>query len=275
MSADLHGATERTVDVDGVAVNLLESQGPGIPTVFVHGVPTSARLWLPFIARLEGPALAPDQPGFGRSGPPAHGAATLEGYSRNLERLLEVLEVDRYNLVVQDWGGLALHTAQQHPERINRLVVINAVPLLPGYEWHWVARLWRRRVIGEMLNRSATRFATSRLLRLARAGNAPMPDEFIDLIWDGWDRDTQDAILSLYRSADPDVLAAAGSGLAAIQAPAMVLWGREDPYIPTRFGRAYAARLPNANLVELARAGHWPWLDRPEVIDRVIGFLED
>ena len=40
-----------------------------------------------------------------------------------------------------------------------------------------------------------------------------------------------------------------------------------------RFGAAYAARLPNSELVELADAGHWPWIDAPEVVDRVIRFL--
>ena len=36
---------------------------------------------------------------------------------------------------------------------------------------------------------------------------------------------------------------------------------------------AYAERLPNAELIEVPRAGHWPWIDAPEVVDRVIDFL--
>ena len=80
-------------------------------------------------------------------------------------------------------------------------------------------------------------------------------------------------MLALYRSADPERLAAAGAALAGIEAPALVIWGPQDPYIPGSFGRAYAERLPNAELVELEGAGHWPWLDRPEVIDRVARFV--
>lgn len=55
--------------------------------------------------------------------------------------------------------------------------------------------------------------------------------------------------------------------------PALVLWGTKDPYIPARFAGEYARALPNAELVELDDAGHWPWLDRPDVIERVVDFL--
>jgi pimeloyl-ACP methyl ester carboxylesterase len=46
-----------------------------------------------------------------------------------------------------------------------------------------------------------------------------------------------------------------------------------DPYIPARFGREYANALAHAELLELPDAGHWPWLDRPDLIERVVAFL--
>jgi pimeloyl-ACP methyl ester carboxylesterase len=93
------------------------------------------------------------------------------------------------------------------------------------------------------------------------------------MVWDHLDSGTFDAILRLYRSAPPDRLAAAGARLETITAPALIVWGMRDRYLPARFGAAYAARLPNSQLVELPQAGHWPWIDAPEVVDRVIRFL--
>jgi hypothetical protein len=81
-------------------------------------------------------------------------------------------------------------------------------------------------------------------------------------------------MLTLYRSADPDRLAAAGERLVELACPALVVWGRHDIYISPRWAQAYAERLPNAGLVEVDGAGHWPWLDRPEVIARVTDFLD-
>ena len=70
-----------------------------------------------------------------------------------------------------------------------------------------------------------------------------MPDDFIDSIWDHYDHGTQRAILKLYRSAPPEVLARAGERLGEISAPALVLWGGDDPYLPTRFAHAYGEAL--------------------------------
>jgi len=88
-----------------------------------------------------------------------------------------------------------------------------------------------------------------------------------------FDEGTQRAMLRLYRWADPDVLAQAGARLGAIEAPALVLWGEEDPYIPVAFADAYGAALPNATVERLSGAGHWPWLDRPDVVTKVVDFL--
>ena len=82
------------------------------------------------------------------------------------------------------------------------------------------------------------------------------------------------AILKLYRSVRPGTLAAAGAGLAAIDAPALIVWGALDPYIPARAAERYAQALGGECEIEiLDDAGHWPWLDRPDVLELVERFL--
>jgi len=174
-------------------------------------------------------------------------------------------------LVVHDWGVVGLAWAQRFPERVERLVVVNAVPLLPGYRWHRIARAWRTPVLGELAMGATTR----RGLRLtARAGGAPLPAQLVDPIWAGFDQGTQRAILALYRSAPPEALAAAGARLGTIDAPALVVWGDRDPYIPPSFADAYGAALPRATVEHVPEAGHWPWLDRPELIERMTAFIQ-
>jgi pimeloyl-ACP methyl ester carboxylesterase len=56
--------------------------------------------------------------------------------------------------------------------------------------------------------------------------------------------------------------------------PALVAWGQEDPWYPPAVGRAYAAMLPASELVELPGAGHWPWLEDPGLVERVVAFLQ-
>ena len=238
----------------------------GTPVLYVHGVPTNGRQWRPFLQVAGG--IAPDLPGFGTSTKRGDLAYDLPFYAAWLEKFLAARGIDRFRLVAQDWGGgFAAALAQAVPDRVERLVLLDAVPLIAGYEWHRVAKVWRTRGAGELFMVSWTRPATWLFLRSTGREHRRLIDDHNDV-------GTQRAILRLYRASDPDVLAAAGARLGEVRCPALVLWGAEDPYIPPRFADAYAAVLGGEVEREvLDGAGHWPWLDRPEVVDRVTAFL--
>jgi len=265
---------EGELRIDGVRVFYRRVAGEGTPTVYCHGNPTHGGEWVPFLER-GGPAIAIDMPGWGRSDrpDPASFDYSMYGLSAFLERCLEELGVERRKLVVHDWGALALIGAQRRPELVERLVVADAVPLLPGYRWHWIAQLWRRRPIGELLNRTTTRSGFELLMRQASGDRRPMPRKFTDMIWEHWDGGTQQAVLALYRHADPDRLALAGKGLGKLGCPSLVLWGDRDIYLPTRFAEAYAAALPDSALEIVPGAGHWPWVDDARLVGRIHDFV--
>jgi pimeloyl-ACP methyl ester carboxylesterase len=264
------------VVVDGVGTFYRRVPGDGPPAVFQHGVPTHSEDWTEFLERAPGAAIAFDLPGFGRSDRPDPDRFdySMHGYARFFARFLEEMGIGDHSPVVHDWGGLAVIAAQRQPSKIHKLVVINSLPLLPGYRWHRLARLWRTPVLGELSNRIWFRGALALALRESRGDWSPHDPAFVDLIWDHLDQGTFEAILRLYRSAPEDEIAAAGRDLGKIDAPALVVWGLKDRYLPARFGRAYAERLPNAELVELPEAGHWVWRDEPAVVDRVAAFLD-
>jgi pimeloyl-ACP methyl ester carboxylesterase len=268
--------SERTGEIDGLPVFWRSAppppgSEPRAVALYLHGVPTSSDEWVAFLERTGG--LAPDLPGFGRSGKPGSRRYTIDEYDSFIERFLAEQGVERVQLVMHDWGAVGLAFAQRLPARVERIVLINAVPLLAGYRWHRIARIWRTPVLGELAMGTTTRFVLRALSREANAAPGPMPQQWLDSVLDHFDQGTQRAILRLYRSSPPAVLTAAGARLASMKAPALVAWGMRDPYIPARFAREYASALGGATLVELPDAGHWPWLDRPELIDRVAEFL--
>jgi pimeloyl-ACP methyl ester carboxylesterase len=276
MSAPIVAEIETgTVMVDGVSTFFRRVKGDGPPAVFVHGNPSNSGDWEPFLERMPGPALAFDLPGWGRSAKPpvSEFDYSMTALGRFVLRFLQRMAVEEYSLMVHDWGGLALIAAQEEPERVRRLIIANTVPLLPGYRWHRLARIWRTRGLGELSNRIWSRRLADIGLRESRGDWSRHDPAFVDMIWEHFDSGTRAAMLALYRSADPADLAAAGDRLGSLRCPALVVWGMRDRYIPSRFGAAYAERLPNSELIELPQAGHWPWIDAPEVVDRVIKFL--
>src|SRR5438034_6004111 len=118
---------ERTAEIAGTQVFLREAaRQTAAPVLYLHGVPTSGADWLPFLERTGG--IAPDLPGFGRSGKPADFDYSIEGYDRFLEAFLERLGIERFSLVVHDWGAVGLALAQRMPDRVERLVIVNSVP---------------------------------------------------------------------------------------------------------------------------------------------------
>jgi pimeloyl-ACP methyl ester carboxylesterase len=259
--------------LDGIRVFYRQVDGDRTPVVYCHGNPTHGEDWVPFMER-GGPSIAIDMPGWGRSDRPdtARFDYSMYGLSAFLERCLEELGVTRRKLVVHDWGSLALIGAQRRPDLVEKLAIVNVIPLLPGYRWHWVAQIWRRRPFGEIANATTTRRSLALTMRQAMGDRRPPPPELVDTVWKYWDKGTQAATLALYRHADPDRLATAGKDQARLTCPALVLWGDRDPYLPTKFCEAYARVLPNSSFEAIEGAGHWPWIDDARVVDRVLSF---
>jgi pimeloyl-ACP methyl ester carboxylesterase len=261
---------EHTEDVATVKVHWRQ-QGDA-PIVYLHGVPSSSWDWVPFLERTGG--FAPDLPGFGSSDKPAHFDYSINGYGAFLRAYVESLGLERYSLVMHDWGSVGLALAMAAPKRVERMVLIGVVPFTGGYRWHRMARVWRTPLVGELSMGYSFKAAMKRFSREWLAAPGPAPQEMIDEVWRHWDHGTQRAILKLYRSASPSVLEAAGERLGDVKAPALVLWGEDDPYLPPRFAQALADRLGGPAEVEVVDgARHWPWLDRPELVDRVVSFL--
>ncbi len=176
------------------------SAGTSTP-LYLHGVPTSSDDWVAFLQR--GGGLAPDLPGFGRSGKPGSLRYTIEEYDRFLERFLDELEVERVSLLVHDWGAVGLAFAQRLPERVERFAIVNAVPFLPGYRWHRTARIWRTPGLGELAMGATNRPVLRFLSKESNATPGPMPEAWLDSVLEHFDQGTQRAILRLYRSSPP------------------------------------------------------------------------
>jgi pimeloyl-ACP methyl ester carboxylesterase len=263
---------EHTIELGEGPVFYHSSPYDGDPVLYLHGVPTSSDDWIPFLELTGG--IAPDLPGFGRTGKSGHLDYSLAGHADFLERLLAELGIGRVKLVVHDWGaGGGLVFAQRNPERIERLVVCDALPLLDGYTWSRLGRLWRRPLLGELAMGSISRRMLARWLRGGSVREDAWTQARLRAVWDQFDHGTQRAILRLHRDGDPTRLAAAGLGLEELDMPALVLWGARDPWLGPELARRYAERLPRAEVEVIEDAGHWPWLDRPELVERVAAFL--
>ena len=265
---------EHTINLDDSPVFYRSADASGMSNLYLHGIPTSSDDWLEFLGRTGG--IAPDLIGFGRSGKGGHLDYSLAGLAGFVERFLDHLGVEEVSAVGHDWGAaVALTFAARHPDRVPRVTLINAPPLVGGpAEWPRILRLWRARGIGELIMGATTKGLMARTLRRGVRPLDAWPDARIAAVWEQFDQGTQRAILRLVRSAGDDVIGGGPRPPLPAVATTAIVWGVEDPWYPPALADAYAARLPGATIERVAGAGHWPWLDRPEVVDRVASLLE-
>lgn len=248
---------EHTIELAGTPVYYRSAPASGIPPLYVHGIPTSSDQWVAFLERTGG--IAPDLIGFGRSGKAAYLDYSPAGLATFLTDLLAALDTDRVHLVAHGHGVLpALSFAAEYPERVERIVLIS--PPSRSTEPRLVRTL-KSPILGELAMGSINRRLLARTLR--RGG--PWTEEQLTAVWEQFDQGTQRAILRLLRASGADPTRTADATHTTTPAD-LILYGEHDPWRDSDAPESDAAE-------PIPGAGHWPWFDRPEVIERVAQFL--
>jgi pimeloyl-ACP methyl ester carboxylesterase len=245
--------------------------------VFVHGNPGSAEDWHALMQAVapHGRVIALDMPGFGHADKPAEYPYSVEGGTAFLTEALKQLGVLRAHLVLHDFGGpWGLPWGAMNPLAFASLTLINT-GVLKGYRWHYMARIWRTPLLGELQQLLTTRSGFKWVMGIGSPRGLPLA--FVNRMYDDLDWGTKRAILKLYRATSDlsgrgEVL---GRMLAPLNTPTLVVWGAADPYLPARFAEQQKETFANAQVVLLPQSGHFPFADDPQgVADAVMPFLQ-
>jgi pimeloyl-ACP methyl ester carboxylesterase len=251
-------------------------EGSETAVVFVHGNPGEMADWEP----LHGPvgefarSVAFDLPGYGRADKPEDFDYTIRGYAAFIDAVLSLLGIAKAHLVAHDFGGpWALRWAADHPEKFASATVINS-GVLSGYEWHDLAKIWRTPDAGEAF------FASARSDEFAERMHHRSPhlsDDLVREVQSRWsDPGTQRAVLALYRATDESALDEPRETLAALDRPALVIWGEIDVALPVKYAERQRDSFPSAQVVTLPGVGHWPMYEAPDTVrELAIPFLRD
>ncbi len=114
---------------DGAAMHYID-EGEGVPVIMFHGNPTWSFLYRNVIKRLEGScrAIAVDYPGFGMSQHPPNYGYTPQEHAEWVKALIDHLSLERFVLMVQDWGGpIGLSIAVERPDDVAGLIIGNTL----------------------------------------------------------------------------------------------------------------------------------------------------
>ncbi len=226
-----------------------------MPVVFVHGVPTTHRLWNPICSHLKRKDVVTlSLPGFDSPVPEGF-SATKEAYASWLLQELEALD-GPIDLVAHDWGWMLAQRAVSLKGDLIRPWAGGSGPVDVEYTWHEFAQRWQTPGVGEQVMEELTPEIATEIL--VKEG---VPRDTAQETIHFFNATMKGCILSLYRSAvnvgadwQPDV--------DKIEKRPLIFWGKNDSFVSPDFGRRLADRL-HGELVVFNNCGHWWPLQRP------------
>jgi pimeloyl-ACP methyl ester carboxylesterase len=260
-------ALQRTLELDGRRVNVLDTGGAGPALLFVHGWSSNWQIFLFNIAAFMGThrVLSLDLPGFGASEVPRE-PLSIRGYARTVDAVCDALGVERVSVVGNSMGGfIGAELALSFETRVDRLVLVSAAglsterlprtvtlaaarvvgvgtPLATRFEWSVVHR--------PRLRRAAMQW----VLRYPEKVSVPLAQELVlSFGKPGFVAGLQAIIDYSYRDRLPQ-----------IDIPVLVVWGRNDLLVPVADAFTYADLIgDNARVEVFEDTGHAPMLERP------------
>ncbi len=291
--ADEYPFESRYLDVpEGKLHYVDEGQGNGSPIVFVHGTPSWSYEFRTQIKALcqTHRCIALDHLGFGLSERPVKKPLdpeepgfkySMADHTANLRRLIEHLGLERYSLVVHDFGGpIALPLVFEAPERIERLVIMNS--------WAWTMdndpKFEKgRRYLDTWLTRFLYlrgNFSASYMVKASWGTRDPLTPEIHARFKSMFpNKDSRLGTWGFARSLVRDEayleqLHAQVKGGRLDGVPTLVIWGKADGLVGEPQLQRWKEELPGARFVELDGVGHFPQEEAPEDVGKLVsGFF--
>jgi pimeloyl-ACP methyl ester carboxylesterase len=261
------------VTVGGVATRVVEA-GPRNATdavVFVHGHPGSARDFDRLVSTSGRFArtVAFDVPGYGQSDKLAAQVQTTDGVADYIDGVLERLGIRRVVLVVHDLGGpWGLQWAVKHPDALTGAVLMNGGVLI-DWDPPPFADVWATPGAGEMQMASTTRENFKAALQ---ATNPRLRQDYLDRMYDNYDRPTRCAALRYYRDLlndHPNLGKQQAAVLRKRRRPALAIWGADDTFVPADQAEKQKQAFPDAKVHLIEGTGHWVFMDAPKRVRKL------
>lgn len=265
----------KSIVANGISTNYIEA-GDGPPLILIHGSGpgvTAFANWsgvLPTLSQ-DFHVYAPDMVGFGYTEVPEDRIDfTLDFWVDHIIAFLDALGIDRASFIGNSYGGgLSLAVAARHPERIHRFVLMGAAGLQfeisTGLEavWGYEPSLANMRKLMETFAYDP-RLVTDAIVQ-SRHVASTRPG-------------AQEAYSRLFpepRQPKLDRLATPEDDVRRIEAPALIIHGREDVIVPVAVAYRFSALLRHSELHVFGECGHWTQIEkRDRFLEIVIPFLK-
>ncbi len=251
----------------GLTVHLRD-EGPRDASVvmLLHGSNASLHTWEPWVKGLTDRyrVVTFDFPGHGLTGPAPDRQYTTEAYVRDVDAVAAKLALQRFAIGGNSMGGgVAVAYTIAHPDKVAALILVDAggAPMQGDRKLPIGFRIASTPVIRDIVENITPRAIIEQSLHQTVSAQSAVTPAKIDLYWEllrypGNRRATMDRFSQGYSHFDQ-------AAVAAIHAPTLILWGREDRLIPVASAAWFGSRITGSKTVILDHIGHIPMEEAP------------
>lgn len=251
-------------------------EGEGEPLLLMHGAFSSLHTFNEWNKHLKKHyrVIRLDLMGFGLTGPNDTGDYSLNNHIHILKAFLNMLKIEKCHIVGNSLGGwMAWEFAYRYPQRVDKLVLIDAAGFLEEENIPLPFKLARTPLVGQIVKYVVRRPILEQFVKQVYYDQTKVTELLINRYYDLFTRDgNTDAFLALVNQPYKDNT----KNLKSIESPTLILWGREDAWIPVHNAQRFRQLIPNAKLKIYPFVGHVPMEEIPEesVLD-VLDFFHD
>ncbi len=238
-------------------------EGSGPILVLLHGTGASLHTWDGWTKELQADfrVVRMDLPGFGLTGPDSSHDYSMKHYGDLLAVFLDSLRLDRIHLAGNSLGGrIAWHFALAHPERLERMVLLDAGGY-PTAREPFALKLARNPLTRALARWITPRSLIEKSLLEVYGDDGKVTAELVQRYYDLTRRAGNRAAFIAGANTAYD---AEFERLKHLATPTLIQWGAEDTWIPVADAHRFDADIPNSELIIYEGAGHVPMEEIPE-----------
>ncbi len=255
------------IEIDGMQVHY-KDEGKGFPIVLIHGTASSLHTWDAWTTELikTNRVIRMDLPAFGITGPNATADYTINAYTSFLHTFLNKIKVDKSHLAGNSLGGnIAWNYAAEHPEQIEKLILVDASGLPTNKPQPAIFRMAKTPVLNSLFLSVTPKFFIKKNMKEVYADETKITDELVTRYHKmALRQGNRQAFIDRAKidfKLDSKVNL---EKLKSIQTPTLLLWGAQDNWIPLDNGKRMDSMMQNSKLVILENSGHVPMEENPE-----------
>ena len=262
------------LDLNGMKVHYRD-EGQGEPIVLIHGTAASLHTWDDWTNELKKNyrVIRMDIPAFGLTGPDPEHDYSIKNYTDFIDGFVNKIGLNGFALAGNSLGGqIAWNYAADHPTKVKELILLDPAGYPSSKAKPLIFQIAKTPILNVLVKYITPISIIRKNIEEVYFDDSKVSDALVKRYHEMSLRaGNRDAFIARVKTVFDDT----SEKLKSIKSPSLIIWGKEDYWIPVELAPKYHNDIPNSELFIMENVGHVPMEENPDKsVQRTIEFLE-